>query len=117
MVQPKTPPLSIRLPSATLAALKDEAERRKVTVNAVAVRAIQKEIGQWSDEEIASMRAQARSSLMVNRIAPSATTWPSGALIEPHHTEDPAPKLTLGSAVTFGYQRPKPGERSKKPKR
>lgn len=42
--------------------------------------------------------------------------WPSGAVIEPDHREDPGPKLTLGSRVTFGARQAGYGERLKKPK-
>lgn len=71
MVQPKTPPLSIRFSPGVLADLKAEAERRGVKVNALVVRAVQKEIGQWSDEEIAAMRAKPRPPpLEINMIAP-----------------------------------------------
>lgn len=69
MAQPKDPPLSVRLPADTLAALKEEAMRRSVTVNALVLRAVRKEIGQWSDEEIASMRGKPRPALVINKIA------------------------------------------------
>lgn len=62
--------------------------------------------------------ASARSLLKMQKlpVPMPVGVWPSGIVAEPNHIEDPAPKLTLGSAVTFGYQRPKPGERQKKPK-
>jgi hypothetical protein len=65
MAQPKDPPLSIRLPLETLAELKAEAARREVTVNALIVRAVRKELGQRSDEEV----AKPRPALSINRIA------------------------------------------------
>jgi hypothetical protein len=70
MAQPKEPPLSIRLPALTLAELKAEAARRKVTVNALIVRAVQKELALWSDEDVAEMRARPREPLVINRIEP-----------------------------------------------
>ncbi len=70
MAQPKNPPLSVRLSAELKSALKAEAARRKVTVNALVVRAVSKEINQWSDEEIADMRAKPRPPLVINRIEP-----------------------------------------------
>jgi hypothetical protein len=74
-----------------LADLKAEASRRKVTVNALVLRAIRKEIDQWSDDEVASMRAKLKRPLTINRIPPRPSAWPSGAALLPEHTADPGP--------------------------
>jgi hypothetical protein len=91
---------SIRLQIEMWAWLSAEAERRKTNVN-----------GLVSDfVEVGRFRASVKDA---ERVPPAPPTWPSGAVVEPHHVEDPASKLTLGSAVTVGYQRPKPGSRAK----
>lgn len=101
MVQPQKPPMSIRLKPGLLAEVEAYAKAHGLTMHAAVVSLI--------DLGLAT-------PMRVQRLPPTVAQWPGGALIEPHHVEDPAPKLTVGSSVTFGPRRYKPGERSKKPK-
>lgn len=103
MVQPKKPPLSVRLKPELEAEVREYAAANKLTMHGAVVALI--DLGLAPKLDLAPRQLPA---------APPA--WPSGAIVEPHHTEDPVPKLTVGSAVTFGYTRPKPGDRAKKPK-
>lgn len=70
MPKPPSSVKSLRLPDATWEAVTVEAARRSVSVNALIATAVTKEIGQWSDEEVAAMRTKAHRALVINRIAP-----------------------------------------------
>lgn len=69
------------------------------------------------DEGYRSLSAAAsKPNIVMQRLPPEGAVWPSGAVVEPRHMEDPAPKFALGDAVTFGARRAAFGERAKKPK-
>jgi hypothetical protein len=106
MVSKSSATRTIRLQNDLWSGLSAEAARRGVAVNGLVADLL--EVGL-----LRSAEREATVALKVQRIPPGPKFWPSGALIEPHHTEDPAPKLTLGSSVTFGPQPPKYGARLK----
>lgn len=99
MAQPKYPPLSVRIQPDMRAALKAEAARRKVTVNALVLRAVLKEIGQWSDEEVASMRAKPRPPLVINKIVPIADVKVSDATMKQLSDAFARPPVPYGSRL------------------
>lgn len=68
MSKPPTSVRSIRLTDEAWAAVSEEAVRRETSVNALVSRAVLKEIGLWSDEEIAAMKAKPAPPLEINRI-------------------------------------------------
>lgn len=86
MAQPKQPPLSIRLKPELEAEVRAYAATNKLTMHGACV---------------ALIGLGLAPPLPIKRLPSSPKAWPSGAVIEPHHTEDPAPKLTLGSSVTM----------------
>lgn len=119
MAKPPTSTRTVRLTDELWATIKADAEARGEAVNAVIARHLRIAYAPKKltvecimDETLASPLG-ARAMAKLKRVPPSPRFWPSGALIEPHHTEDPAPKLTLGSSVTFGPRPSVAGSRLK----
>lgn len=71
MAKPPASVRSIRLPDTVWAALIEEAERRKASVNSLIGRALLNETSRWSDEEVAAMKARPRKALEINKIEPA----------------------------------------------
>lgn len=74
-----------------------------MSVNALVLRAVRKEIGQWSDEEVETMKAKARPAFVANRIEAPALNARS---LEMRAALDAVPLRVKG--VQYGYPVPKP---------
>jgi hypothetical protein len=85
---PVTSTRSIRLKNDLWARLAAHAEKRGLTVNALVAEMVEAGLGGAKD-----------AGVVIRRIPPQPTTWPSGAIIRPEHTEDPG--LTLGVTVSL----------------